>query len=397
VTDVHLHIGLHKTGTTSVQAALTHRAAALAEAGVLVPGGGHREHVLAAYDLLGRRIDGDETAPVEGAWRRLVAAIDGWNGPQAVVSEELLSFARPRQVKALAGALASHRLHVVVGVRDLGRILPSAWQQEITQGRTYSWQDYVTAVRDPADPAGPPSAGVAFWLRFDVLRILQTWARVVPTERITVLVVPPPGALPATLLERFAAAATLPQGLLTLDDEPRRPSLGAAEVEALRRLNAAVAGDVSQKQYAELLRRGVRPGLTRPGSRPLTTPAEELGWLSARTATFVDGIRDAGYPVVGDLAELAPVVAPAGTPAPDDVDESALLHATEDALASLSREFAVLWKRHRRTKPVDEPDVEPGERLRSRSRSMVFEAKVAALEAADRHRSLAWLARRSVR
>lgn len=40
--DVFLHVGLAKTGTTTIQAALDEAAERLAAEGVLFPGGGHR-------------------------------------------------------------------------------------------------------------------------------------------------------------------------------------------------------------------------------------------------------------------------------------------------------------------------------------------------------------------
>ena len=56
--DVFLHVGLYKTGTTTIQGALTGTADQLAAAGVLFPGG-HRAQRLAAYDLLGQRVGGE--------------------------------------------------------------------------------------------------------------------------------------------------------------------------------------------------------------------------------------------------------------------------------------------------------------------------------------------------
>ena len=60
MTDVFLHVGLAKTGTTTIQAALEQSAARLAAEGVLFPGSHHRAQRLAAYDLLGQRVRGEE-------------------------------------------------------------------------------------------------------------------------------------------------------------------------------------------------------------------------------------------------------------------------------------------------------------------------------------------------
>ena len=69
--DVFLHVGLYKTGTTTIQGALGATADQLAAAGVLFPGG-HRAQRLAAYDLLGQRVAGEQRGEAAGALGRLV-------------------------------------------------------------------------------------------------------------------------------------------------------------------------------------------------------------------------------------------------------------------------------------------------------------------------------------
>src|SRR5687768_12183543 len=97
--DIHLHAGLPKTGTSSIQAALDARVASMAEAGVLYPGGRHRAHRLAAYDLLGQRVRGDDADRVAGAFNSVVKEMAEYTGHSIVVSEEELGLARPRHVR----------------------------------------------------------------------------------------------------------------------------------------------------------------------------------------------------------------------------------------------------------------------------------------------------------
>src|SRR5262245_29170112 len=136
--DVHLHVGLPKTGTSSIQAALETHVSALAEAGVLFPGGRHRAQRLAAYDLLGQRVRGDNADRVPGAFNRLAQEMAAYTGRSIVVSEEELGLARPRHVKKLVRTLGHHRVHVVIGVRDMARTVVSAWQQDVVSGDTTS-------------------------------------------------------------------------------------------------------------------------------------------------------------------------------------------------------------------------------------------------------------------
>ena len=153
MTHLFLHIGLPKTGTTTIQAALDACAADLAAAGVLVPGGGHPAHRLAGFDLVGERVRGEDAA-VAGAFERLAEEVRRHPGPQAVISEEELARARPRQVRRLTGTFAGHPLTLVVGVRDLARTITSAWQQGVLLGGTATWAEYAAAVRDPSTRGG---------------------------------------------------------------------------------------------------------------------------------------------------------------------------------------------------------------------------------------------------
>ena len=199
--DVFLHVGLAKTGTPTIQAALDARVRQLAAAGVLFAGGGHRAQRLAAFDLLGQRIDGDDRDVVAGAFGRLTDEIAAYEGDSVVVSEEELSHARPRHVRRLVRRIGPHRTFVMIGVRDLSRTLVSSWQQSVAQGGTSSWNDFIAAVRsDVGAPA--TSEGISFWLRQDVLRVIDTWSTAVPPDRIRVVTVPPRGAGEQVLLDR---------------------------------------------------------------------------------------------------------------------------------------------------------------------------------------------------
>jgi hypothetical protein len=391
VKDVYLHVGLPKTGTTSLQFALEQGREAMLAQGVLFPGGRHHEQRRAAYDLLGRRIPGDDEK-VAGAFRSLVREIRDDDNPTVVISEELLGLARPAHVRRLARALRGHRLHVVVTVRDLGRTLLAAWQQEIVMGQTWPWDEYVAAVRDPREGV---RAGTAFWLRHDVLRVLDVWGRKVPGDRLHLVTVPPPGAPPGELFDRFCRVVGLRPGTLPTDLPPRNRSLGVTGLEVVRRLNGELDGTLTHRQYLQVVERGIRPGLEQISDRPLRLPVEELTWVRERAEALVEELSRRGHPVEGDLGELLPVA----TAGPDerridDVDEAELLAASQAALTRLARAHGNLFRRYRRAF-VEQRGEDPGllELVGSSTRAAGFRARVAALDAADRNRLLAWAAR----
>jgi len=391
--DVYLHVGLPKTGTTTIQAALEHRGEALAAAGVLYPGS-RRAQRLAAFDLIGQRVEGDER-PVAGAFGRLMDEVRTYDGQRIVISDEDLGLARRRQVKKVLRSLACHRVVVVVTVRDMARTLVSAWQQSVVMGRTTPWEEYVAAVRDSGH--GDVSAAMGFWLRHDLVAVMDTWGALVPPERIRVVTLPPRGAPPGVLLERFAAATDLPSGIWDhLDGTERHVSFGAAELEVIRRLNQRVVGPLTLRQHRFVVENGIRSRLDATGDRPLTLPQEHVAWARERGEELVAELRRRGTPVFGDLDDLVPAE---GLPADrrlDDVSEAELMAAAEAMLASLAQAYGKLASRHRQavSAPAETPSA--ARSLGSVSRRTTFRFKKLAQRHADDNRLFAWAARRYV-
>jgi hypothetical protein len=396
--DVFLHIGLAKTGTTTIQAALEARVDQLAAAGVLFAGGSHRAQRLAAYDLLGQRIEGDDRDVVPGAFGRVADEIAAFTGRRVVVSEEELSHARPRHVRRLTRRLGPHRVFVVITVRDLARTLVSSWQQSVVQGGTTPWNEFIASVRDE-DVATAPSDGLAFWLRQDLLRVIDTWTTVVPTDRIRIVTVPPPGSGEHVLLDRFAAATGLPPDVWGAEPvSPRNVSLGAAELELVRRLNQATSGRLTIAQYRFVMEAGLRPRWHVQHPRPLRLPAEHLPWARERGERLAADLRSRGHPVVGDLSDLVPGPATCGADPNAVIPDGELLVVAEAAVAALALAHGALFKRYRRSffeRQGRWPS--PAEVMGSSSRAVGFWARKAALRGADQHRVLAWAARTYVR
>lgn len=392
MTDVFLHVGLAKTGTTTVQAALEASAGRLAAEGVLFPGGSHRAQRLAVYDLLGQRVGGEEHGQVQGSLRRLLAEASAHRGPSLVVSEEELSLARPREVRRLVSGLGGHRVFVVVGVRDIARTVVSAWQQTVVNGGTVRWQDFIASVRGE-DGAGP-SEGISFWWRHDVCRVVDTWASVVPVERIRLVTVPPPGSGPATLLERFGTATGLPDGWCASHQVARNASLGAAELEVVRRMNESVTGRLNTSQHRFVVEAGIRTRLVGGSGRPLQLPAEHWAWARAHGERLVTELEQRGLEVHGDLGDLVPERAAATCADLDEVTDGELLTAAQAALASLALDHGRLFRRYRRAFVEAEGRL-PGasEVLASQARAGSFHVRKWVLHQADHHPLVARVSR----
>lgn len=384
---VYVHIGLPKTGTSYLQRSLWLSRRALAASGVLLPGETHQVQRFAFWDLLGRRLRGVSQPKVPGSWNSLVEAIGSWPGDRVVLTDEFLVNARPAHVRRMVRALAPAEVHVVVTVRDLGRVICSMWEQEVAKSRTWSWSEFLAAVRDPG--RGPATAGIAFWLRCDLQKILATWEHAVPPERIHVVVVPPPGSPPTQLLDRFAATLDLDVKALTPPPAEVNNSVGVTETEILRRLNAGLGGRLNERQYLHIMRRVVKPVLrSRTGTNRIEFSAEDREWIDDRTTELVEFLKNRPYRVVGDLDDLVAVDGSAGGDDPQHVSEAALADAAVAVLTATVEQYADLWWKTQRRRDLTN-ETEWRTRLTSAGRALGYKARIGVLEKADRSRFVA--------
>jgi hypothetical protein len=379
--EVYVHVGLPKSGTTYLQRAMRISRDALAEQGVLFPGTATDFQRQAAWDLLGRRLRGVDQSHLPGSWRRLVNAVQEWDGDKVVISEEFLVHARERHIRRLQRDFSPAQLHVVVTVRDLERTIRSMWQQELAMSRTWTLAEFLTAVREPA--SGSATAGVRFWLRFDLDRILRTWASVVPPERIHIVVVPPPGTPAGILAERFAEAIGLEPGVLTLPEEPVNTSVGIAEAEVLRRLNSALGGRLDDRQYVYLMKHVIRPALRQRSGVPIRIPKEDLEWIRERGCELADVLKSRPYHVVGDRSELVPPISDDADEPPEGVQEAAIADAALSALSVTMEHYARHGLKISRRGTGKASAVT---KVASSARALTFKARFGVLESADKNR-----------
>jgi hypothetical protein len=332
---VFLHVGAPKTGTTFLQEVLWSNRSALARQGALYWGNDPGAHFYAAQDLRGRYFRGHRHPQVPGAWDRLAGAIREWSGPTALVSHEILAGCDPDEAQRAVDSLQPHEVHVVYTARDLARQIPAMWQEAVKNGRVVSYARYLQTLRSD-DPA---LVGRIFWRTQDAVDVLDRWCTAVPAERIHLLTVPPSGAAPGLLWERFCALTGLDAGGLDLSAGAHgNVSLGLAEGELLRRVNRRLQGELSWPEHEELLKNFLtRSVLTDPESARAGIPVAERAWVLERSRGLVAELRARGYDVVGSLDELMPDLddEPDADPEPSADD---VLEAAVDALAVLLTE-----------------------------------------------------------
>lgn len=343
---VYLHVGLKKTGTSYLQSVLRANLDVLERQGLsVVPETvvGTRQLVRSLRGLLEEGVDDPAAA---SAVDRLPQQLAAAPGDRVLVTDELLGGATADEAARLVAALGGREAHLVLTVRDLGRTIPSAWQQTVKSGSKFSYPDFLSSI---ASGNGQPAK--AFWGAYDVPALLERWAPVVPADRVHVVLVPPPGGAPTLLLERFCGVLGLDPGALDLGSPRANESLGLAQAELLRRLNQRWSPTAKRRDlHTQVIQRGFAGKVLAPVDGERTrVPAELRTWVAERTAHVVEVLSAGGYHLVGDLAELTPPDT-AFTDAPQEVDEAAVAEAATVALhALLEDQVARRERRQRKT------------------------------------------------
>jgi hypothetical protein len=330
-----LHIGAFKTGTTYIQAVLRENRDVLRKEGVLWPGSEYKDQMAAGRGLRGvRSRDSDD-------WIKIASQMRQWRGP-SLFSMEGMSRLDDDAVQQAVESLAGRRVRIILTLRDLGRVLPSQWQELAKSKPVSGYRDYLAAVIGPTAKGSQPYR--SFWERQDAPVILSRWLRHLPAEDVIVVTVPPAGAAKGLLWERFCEATGLAAD--RFDSSVRvNESIGAAAAEVMRYVAMNVP-DQKDRRTKRFLKRNVANALlaSRQSSGPaLVLPEEYESAVAAESERIAEQIRQLGVPVVGDLSDLNPVFAkPQGqwTDDPSSLPVEDLLAAAGYALGHLSAQVA---------------------------------------------------------
>lgn len=291
---VFLHIGLPKTGTTYLQQILWENRDALAADGVTLPGSGHREHLWAALDVQQRPNLADRHPDAPGSWERLCSELDRVSGT-GLITHEFFCGASQEQAAAAIDRLRPARVEIIVTARHTAGMLAAGWQEKVKNGgRATPHQAAATARRHDEFS----------WRTWDLGEVLQRWAATLPADCVHVVPMPGKGAAPSQHWDNLASVLGL-RGHYPLPEQAANQSLGAVQVELLRRINEHLGDFHSSFDRGQWIRgylaekhlvaqQGERFGL----DDDLVQECRE------RSRRAVDLIRERGFDVVGDLDSL---------------------------------------------------------------------------------------------
>ena len=346
---VFLHVGSPKTGTTFLQDVLWTQRRTAREQGLLLPGRRFHDHFLATLDVRGLADAPGYPAEAKGTWARLVEQSLAWDGT-VLISHELFAGATAEQASAAVASLSSRAdVHVVVTARDHVRQIAAEWQEHVKHRSAATFGSFVRGVRDDT------ARRSWFWQVQDYAGVLERWGADLPPEHVHVVTVPPAGADPTILWDRFARLLGVDPAAFDTELERSNSSLGAEQAELLRRVNTELGDRLPLPGPYPLVVKNVlahRILESRPGTR-LTLAVEDQQYAADAARGIADRIAALGADVVGDLAELVPEVAeePA-TGDPYAVPADATLLA--ESVATIADLLAVLNERRAAVAKADD-------------------------------------------
>lgn len=317
-TGILMHIGVHKTGTTAMQAALADARPELVERDIYYPGkrqAHHRAALAVLERTWGWKNQGGETYE-RSVFDSLAERANRHIG-RVVISSEFFCEAPAATVDEVVAALGRDRVHVVVTLRNLGRLLPSTWQQYLKYGLATGYEKWLTSI---FENPGQSSMTPTFWRRNDHGAVVDRWASAVGPENVTVMVLEHVDR--TAMFRAFAQLIDLPpEVLISRMDLTSNRSMTVAEADFILELNRRVKADLTWDEYVKYIRRGVALGMVegrepRPEEARLHTPDWALDAAAEQGRLAVDAIRARGVRVLGDLDALAiRVDSPPATPA----------------------------------------------------------------------------------
>ena len=342
------HVGIPKSGTTSLQMAASNGRETLRKHGVLYPGTklNQRDAVLGFME---RRWGWtSEGIPPREAWDELMAEIEADTERRVLFGHEFAAESDADTARRFVEAIGERR-HIIITLRSPGGILPSAWQQYIKAGVPIAFDDWLGAVL-----ADPPDRSVTkgFHDRNDQAGVVRRWAEAAGSDHVTVVVLDK--ARPELLFDTFEQLLELPSGTLAaqeLGGFASNRGLTVPEAELFLALNRVLRPHhVEWDDFQRMVRNGAARRIL--DLRDADEERPQLpGWAVKRASeigsSYAEAIAATGVRVVGDLDQLAEEVParPGDGPPPTHVPIDLAAEALAGMLSAASWRGAFFGKK----------------------------------------------------
>ena len=335
-----LHIGPHKTGTTSLQNSIRANREEILRQGVYygAPEGRLASNRIARSLLRLPFKNPDEIVEYE-EWEDQVARVRASSARRVIVSGEEFSFCEKREIRTLLNDLGKDRVHVVVTVRPLAKVLPSQWQLDLrgsfTSGSFDEWLRWTLkpqGLRKIAMLLGIPHP---FWFRHRHDELVTRWAAEVGADRVTVVIGDDRDH--RVLLRAFEGLLGLTDGTLLSVDGKSNPSLSAEEIAIILRVQQILLERhlifAERVRSRQIQRRLLTQRPRSPSDSKIVIPGWAVESVREASQKIHDGLLASGVRIIGDPSLLLAANAP--KPGGKPLDRSEIESAAQRMVAEL--------------------------------------------------------------
>ena len=248
-----MHVGPHKTGTTTIQFSMNLNKNLLKKNGIYYPKSGFVSEGLPGHHNLAWELSGnDRYAEKYGTWSDLVSELNRVNFDRIILSSEDLCTLPREKVIQINEYLKDFDVHIVIYVRRQDQRLQSAWSEKIKNAKDdtewLSFPEFVAQV-DYKFPY------------YDYYTLIQKWSDVFGKPKIIVRVLEK-NQLRGTLLNDFLTACEIPNPEQYQDADDMNLSPGIKTIVINRELKQRLHGKLNKgamlrfyfsiREYADL-------------------------------------------------------------------------------------------------------------------------------------------------
>jgi hypothetical protein len=266
-----------------------------------------------------------------GALRRLIAAINKWEG-DVIVSSEFFLNANRIKVAEFFSQLNCDEIHVIITARKLLLQVPSAWQQGVKNGNLISYEDFLASAMGDREKK-------SFWRTHNTERIAHRWSPSLDPGNVHIVVAPSSGAAPDELWRRFCSVVGIDSQKFPGLSVSRNPTLGVASTELIRKilLKGAIASDTNSQLRRDGVVRNLAMGsLVQFPDEPIGCPIDFQPWFVEQSQLIIAAIENNGYHIVGDASEMRSSIL--DVPDHKEPEDWRVLHAALVGALGLMRE-----------------------------------------------------------
>ena len=300
---VYLHVGFHKTGTTSLQRALKKHQSDLAIQNIhYITGSSDNSHAIAwslSRRTWGWKNQGGAKISTK-VWDRAVKQIQK-SRKNVLLSSEFFTEINQEQIKKIAKDLAGSEVKIIFTWRPLKKLLISSYQQYLKYGVKSDLEEWLHSVLD-----NPPESKITptFWMRHLHGEVIENWAEIFGAANISLIVASESDH--DFIFSAFENVISIKPGTLSNDDEFLNRALNAEEIALLLEINKSFPRNLGWDAYENSIRLGAIEKLS--ASKSLNPSAERLllpNW-SRKDIEKIETeqhkkMEDLGISIIGDF------------------------------------------------------------------------------------------------